>query len=177
MVGMLMITTFISTGLKLVLPSIDLLSKKCCLRWNPVSGYFPNVLITKDTSRLFRNEQEAGHYESWIWSQGIEIRYVIGRSGNPNENDDIWFSGRIGHLVAEFYRRKTAKITFAHQQMNAESGYSNGGAPPFGYLRKEIYVEDEVGVKKRKVTLQINPVTAPAVKYAFEMFLAGQGGW
>ena len=59
---------------------------------NMESGYFPNVLITKDTSRLFRNEQEAGHYESWIWSQGIEIRYVIGQSGNPNENDDIWFS-------------------------------------------------------------------------------------
>ncbi|MAE18385.1 hypothetical protein CMK12_05510 [Candidatus Poribacteria bacterium] len=143
---------------------------------NMESGYFPNVLITKDTSRLFRNEQEAGHYESWIWSQGIEIRYVIGQSGNPNENDDMWFSGRIGHLVAEFYRRKTAKITFAHQQMNAKSGHFNGGAPPFGYLRKEVYIEDEVGVKKRKVTLQIDPATAPAVKYAFEMLLAGQGG-
>ena len=40
----------------------------------------------------------------------------------------------------------------------------------------EVYIEDEVGVKKRKVTLQIDPETAPAVKYAFEMFLAGQGG-
>ena len=32
------------------------------------SNYFPNVLITKDTSRLFRNEREAGYHESWIWS-------------------------------------------------------------------------------------------------------------
>jgi len=60
--------------------------------------------------------------------------------------------------------------------MNAKSGYSNVGAPPFGYLRKEVYAEDEVGVKKRKVTLQMDPVTATAVKYAFEMFLSGQGG-
>ena len=31
------------------------------------SNYFPNVLITKDTSRLFRNEREGEYYESWIW--------------------------------------------------------------------------------------------------------------
>ena len=55
------------------------------------SNYFPNVLITKDTSRLFRNEREAGYYESWIWSQGVEINYVIGQSGNPNLDDNVWF--------------------------------------------------------------------------------------
>ena len=56
------------------------------------SNYFPNVLITKDTSRLFRYEREAGYYESWIWSQGVEIHYVIGQSGNPNLDDNVWFS-------------------------------------------------------------------------------------
>ena len=58
----------------------------------------------------------------WIWSQGVEIHYVIGQSSNPNLDDNVWFSGRIGHLVAEFYRRKTAKVTFAHQEMNAKAG-------------------------------------------------------
>ncbi|MDP6597498.1 MAG: hypothetical protein QGI86_16720 [Candidatus Poribacteria bacterium] len=77
-----------------------------------------------------RNEREGGYYESWIWSQGVEIHYVIGQSGNPNLDDNVWFSGRIGHLVAEFYRRKTAKVTFAHQEMNAKAGYSNGGSAP-----------------------------------------------
>ena len=42
-----------------------------------------------------------------------------------NLDDNVWFSVRIGHLVSEFYRRKTAKVTFAHQGMNAKSGYSN----------------------------------------------------
>ena len=56
------------------------------------SNYFPNILITKDTSRLFRNEREAGYYESWIWSQGVGIHYVIGQSGNPNLDDNVWFS-------------------------------------------------------------------------------------
>ena len=40
--------------------------------------------------------------------------------------------------MAEFYRRKTAKVTFAHQEMNAKAGYSNGGSAPFGYLRREV---------------------------------------
>ena len=110
------------------------------------SNYFPNVLITNDTSRVFRNEREAGYYESWIWSQGVEIHYVIGQSGNPNLDDNVWFSGRIGHLVAEFYRRKTAKVTFAHQEMNTKAGYSNGGSAPFGYLRREVFVTDESGI-------------------------------
>ena len=34
----------------------------------------------------------------WIWSQGVEIHYVIGQSSNPNLDDNVWFSGRIGHL-------------------------------------------------------------------------------
>ena len=140
------------------------------------SNYFPNILITKDTSRLFRNEREAGHYESWIWSQGVEIHYVIGQSGNPNLDDNVWFSGRIGHLVAEFYRRKTAKVTFAHQEMNAKAGYSNGGSAPFGYLRREVFVTDESGMEKRKVIYRLDPDTAPAIKMAFELYLAGRGG-
>jgi len=83
------------------------------------SNNFPPVLITKDTSRLFRNEQEAGYHESWIWQQGVEIRYVVGQNDNPNKDDNVWLPGSIGHVVAEFNRRKNAKITFAHQQMNA----------------------------------------------------------
>ena len=56
------------------------------------SNYFPNILITKDTSRLFRNEREAGHFDSWILAQGVEIHYVIGQCGNPNLDDNVWFS-------------------------------------------------------------------------------------
>ena len=62
------------------------------------SGRFPNVLITKDDSRLFRNEREAGQLVEWIWSQGVEIAYCIGQSGDPSKMtmfgldsaSDIW---------------------------------------------------------------------------------------
>ena len=136
------------------------------------SNNFPPVLISKDTSRLFRNEQEAGHFESWIWSQGVEIKYVIGQSGNPNKDDSVWLSGRIGHVVAEFNRRKNAKVTFAHQQMNAKAGYSNGGIPPFGYLNNEHFITDRYGVEKSKTKYEIDPERAPAIKMAFEMYLS-----
>ena len=70
----------------------------------------------------------------------------------------------------------TAKVTFAHQEMNAKAGYSNGGSAPFGYLRKEVFVTDESGMEKRKVIYRLDPETAPAVKMAFELYLAGRGG-
>ena len=62
------------------------------------SGRFPNVLVTKDDSRLFRNEREAGQLVEWIWSQGVEIAYCIGQSGDPSKMtmfgldsaSDIW---------------------------------------------------------------------------------------
>ena len=137
------------------------------------SNTFPNVLITKDTSRLFRNEQEAGIYEAWIWTQGVEIRYVIGQSGNPNEDDSIWFSGRIGHMVAEYNRRHNARVTYAHQQMNAKKGFSNGGEAPFGYLNQKELITDGYGVEKYKTRFKVDIERAPAVEMAFEMYLAG----
>ena len=136
------------------------------------SNNFPPVLITKDTSRLFRNEQEAGYHESWIWQQGVEIHYVVGQNGNPNKDDNVWLSGRIGHVVAEFNRRKNAKVTFAHQQMNAQAGYSNGGMAPFGYLNQEEIIIDRFGVEKSKTKYEIDPDRAPAIKIAFDMYLA-----
>ena len=130
----------------------------------------------KDDSRLFRNEREAGQLVEWIWSQGVEIAYCIGQSGDPSKNDDVWFGQRIGHLVADFNRRKNARIAFAHQEMNARSGYSNGGKPPYGYQRKEVEVTDDAGTRKTKVVFELNVKEAPAIRFAFEMYLNGRGG-
>jgi len=81
-------------------------------------------------------------------------------------------SGSIGHVVAEFNRRKNAKITFAHQQMNAQAGYSNGGMAPFGYLNQEEILVDRFGVEKSKTKYEIDPDRAPAIKMAFDMYLS-----
>ena len=101
----------------------------------------------------------------------MEIHYVVGQNGNPNKDDNVWLSGRIGHVVAEFNRRKNAKVTFAHQQMNAQAGYSNGGMAPFGYLNQEEIIIDRFGVEKSKTKYEIDPDRAPAIKIAFDMYL------
>ena len=41
------------------------------------SGAFPDILITKDTSRLARNELQAGIHKDWIRQRGIQIRFVL----------------------------------------------------------------------------------------------------
>ena len=101
---------------------------------------------------------------------------LVTGSGDPSKNDDVWFGQRIGHLVADFNRRKNARIAFAHQEMNAKSGYSNGEKPPYGYQRKEVEVTDDAGTRKTKVVFELNAKEAPAIRFAFEMYLNGRGG-
>ena len=79
------------------------------------------------------------------------------------------------HLFAELERRRKAKETFEHQRQNARQGYANGGIPPYGYRRKEVEIVDDAGTRKTKLTWEIKPDEAPAVKLAFELQLAGKG--
>ena len=78
-------------------------------------------------------------------------------------------------MFAELERRKKAEETYAHQQQNALAGFSNGGLPPYGYLRKEVEVSDEVGNVKQKLSWELDPQTAPAVRQAFDAYLEGKG--
>ena len=72
-------------------------------------------------------------------------------------------------------RRRKAKETFEHQRQNALHGYVNGALPPYGYRRKEVEITDDVGVRKKKLTWEIHPEGAPAIKLAFELHHEGKG--
>ena len=129
-------------------------------------GNFPQVLYVKDDKRLFRNEREAGERVEWIWEHDIEIRYCLVTFGDPRASDESWFSQRMYHLFAELERRRKAKETFEHQRQNALQGYVNGGIPPYGCRRKEVEIADDAGRRKTKLTWEIKPYEAPAVKLA-----------
>ena len=58
----------------------------------------------------------------------------------------------------------------------ALTGFSNGGLLPYGYLRKKVEVSDEVGNVKQKLSWELDPQTAPAVRQAFDAYLEGKGG-
>ena len=45
----------------------------------------------------------------------------------------------------------------------ALADFGNGGLPPYGYLRKEVEVKDELGNVKQKLTWELDSQTAPAV--------------
>ena len=138
-------------------------------------GSFPQVLICKDDSRLFRNELEAGAYMDLIWEMGVAIEYCLGPSGDPRESPQLRFAMRANHLVSQLMRDQKAVETRAHMVQNMKAGYANGGIPPYGYQRDEITIIDAYGVKKQKLRWKIDPQTAPAVRLAFDLFLAGQG--
>ena len=57
----------------------------------------------------------------------------------------------------------------------ALADFSNGGLPPYGYLRKAVEVRDELSTVKQKLTWELAPQTAPAVHQAFDAYLVGKG--
>ena len=124
---------------------------------------------------MFRNEREAGERVEWIWEHDIEIRYCLVTLGDPRASDEQWFTQRMYHLFTELQRRRKAKETFEHQRQNALRGYVNGGIPPYGYRRKEVEIVNDAGTRKIKLTWEIKPDEAAAVKLAFELQLAGKG--
>ena len=95
------------------------------------SGLFPAYLYAKDDKRLFRNEQEAGHYTEWIFDSKIIIRLCLNDTGDPRDSLTSWLLGRHMHLHAEFERRAKAQETMEHMKQNALKGFNNGGMPPY----------------------------------------------
>ena len=142
---------------------------------NIEAGNFPDILYVKDDKRLFRNEREAGELIEWIWTQNIEIHYCLIRFGDPRASDEEWFLQRSFHLFAELERRRKTREVFEHQRQNALAGFSNGGLPPYGYRRKELEIIDKAGVKKKKLTWEIDSHESEAVRIAYEMQLGGIG--
>ena len=127
--------------------------------------------MLRTTSRLFRNEREAGRLIEWIWEQDIEIRYCLMDFGDPRENDEQWFMQRQFHIIAELERRRKRTEVFEHQRQNALNGYSNGGLPPYGYRRKEVLTKE----KKKKLTWEIDPREVEAVRLAYDLHQRGIG--
>ena len=59
--------------------------------------------------------------------------------------------------------------------MNAKAEYSNSGSAPFGDLRREVFVTDELGMETGKVVYRLDLDTAPEVRMVFELYPSSRG--
>ena len=134
---------------------------------------FPARLYVKDDKRLFRNVKEALVITEDIWQHEVEIHFCLADTGDPRQSDANWFMGIQFQVYAEMERRRKARETYEHQKQNALAGFSNGGLPPYGYQRQKVEITGATGIKKEKLSWQINPSTAPAVALSFELHQQG----
>ena len=95
---------------------------------------FPDVLIAKDHSRLFRNYQDANNYTEVISQAKVSIIYVTQDFGSPDENNEDWFLSKQVMIFSEYQRRHMARITYEHMKQNAQAGFWTGGIAPVGYM-------------------------------------------
>ena len=105
----------------------------------------PDYIILDDSSRFARTREVAIESKKILRSYGIEILYASEPYVDPNTVSGFWYES-----IQEIKNESTSKEIAFHtkkgmigniQQRDEETGwcYKNGGKPPFGYKRKQLY--------------------------------------
>ena len=122
-----------------------------------------NCVITKDLSRLSRNNFEANYYIELYFLER-EIRYIaildnVDTYLKNSNNDMIQFKTLINDWYSKDISRKVKSGVWARK----EQGLYVAAKAPYGYMKDE----------KNKNHLIINPEEAPIVKKIFQMYNSG----
>ncbi len=98
-------------------------------------------VIVYDVKRFGRlDNDEAGYYRHILRTHGVEVLYV-GENFSGDSTDDLLRP--VKQWQAREESKDLAKVTIRGMLSRVESGYWNGGSPPFGYdLRYESPRED-----------------------------------
>lgn len=122
-----------------------------------------NCVITKDLSRLSRNNFEANYFIEMYFLEK-EIRYIsildnVDTYLNNSNNDIIQFKTLINDWYSKDISRKVKSGVWARK----EQGLYVAAKAPYGYMKDE----------KNKNQLIVNPEEAPIVKKIFQMYSNG----
>jgi DNA invertase Pin-like site-specific DNA recombinase len=100
-----------------------------------------SYVIVYDVKRFGRLDiDEAGYYRHILRTHGVEVLYV-GENFSGDATDDLLRP--VKQWQAREESKDLAKVTIRGKPSRVESGYWNGGSPPFGYdLRYECLRED-----------------------------------
>lgn len=127
----------------------------------------PTYLITWSTSRFARNMFDAQLYKRRLGKTGTELVYASLEIDRDSQGG--WLTERTMELFDEFYSRQVSADTRRSMIKAAQSGYWNGGRPPYGY-RPVAALDDS----KRK-RLEPVPDEADVVQRIFKLRAQGLG--
>lgn len=130
--------------------------------------HFPDYFITWSTSRFSRKQAVSVTTRARLERIGTELVYASFEAGS--DPDTRFLNIGLRELMDEYYSRQISRDTKRSMARNAESGFWNGGRPPFGY---EAAPAAENSKRKRLV---INDHEAMIVRQIFEMRINGFGG-
>ena len=123
-----------------------------------------NCVITKDLSRLSRNNFEANYYIEMYFLER-EIRYIaildnIDTAINSANNDIAPFKS----ILNEMYAKDASKKRVLAFEMQSKRGDATIARSIYGYT-----------VDKKENQLKVNPETAPIVRVIFRWYQMGRG--
>ena len=130
------------------------------------SGKSPfDVIVVHSLSRFFRDEVELSLHERRLAKHNVTLSSITQEATNSKENE---LYRRMLALIDEQNSKENSKHTLRCMIRNAERGYFNGSSVPFGY---RLHETDEPARTGRKKLLVIDPLEAPIVKRAFDLYI------
>jgi len=127
-----------------------------------------DVIVVYSLSRFSRDRYDAITKKKLLSDIGIKIISATEPIDSTTPEGKL-LEGII-ESINEFYSANLSRETFRGLKANAETGFWNGGVPPFGYKRKEVSLN---GAKK--VTYEIDGTEAEIVKRIFKFAYEGVG--
>ena len=127
-----------------------------------------NYILVWEFSRFARSREIAVLYKAKLKRRGIKVISYTQTAGMEGENAEIYegFIELMDEAFIKFLRREVMR----GMKKNAQSGYTCGGTPPYGYRYKEIKVGENI-----KKTWEIDREKAEVVREIFELYRDGVG--
>ena len=126
-----------------------------------------DCIVVFSRSRLFRNAPVAELTIRDLRKNGVEVVSVTQPSTQDETGDLV---RQILGVVDEHASREIAKHVRTTMRANAQAGFWNGAAPPFGY---RTYTAEMHGKKAKK--LSIDDVEASTIELIFRLAELGTG--
>jgi len=130
-----------------------------------------NAIVVHKFDRFSRSREDHVVYKALLKKLGVHV-YSVTEQTDPETPHGFLLEGML-EVISEFYNMNLRNETLKGMKENAQRGYHNGGAAPYGYRPKQIF--DNRG--NPKTTWEPHPEEAPLVKEIFEMYVNQNMGY
>ena len=122
-------------------------------------------LIAHKPDRLARNWIDVGKICD-VWDRGLKMMFTTGKLENNSQGKAMF---GMQCVMAKWYVDNLSEETKKGQLQSIKNGFFPG-QPPLGYLTKKEYL---LLSKKETKRREIDPVRAPMIKQAFQLYSEG----